>query len=512
MAESFHWADSAAEKVIREFKEKKYTCAAGVTPSGTVHIGNFREVITVDLVAKALNNKNKKTRFIYVWDDFDRLRKIPSNVPKTFKKYLGMPISDIPDPWKCHKGYADHFEKEFEEYLGKVDISPVFLRESERYRACYYSDEVKTALVNKEKIAEILNKFRKEPLEEDWYPALVYCEKCNKDSTKVLNYDNNYSIEYKCECGNRSEIDFRKKGVVKLRWRTAWPARWFKEKVAFEPGGKDFVAPGSSRHTGEEIIKEIWNRKAPVFQMYDYIILKGKGGKMASSKGEVITLKEVLDVYEPEIVRYLFASTKPNKEFSISFDNDVIKIYEDFDKAERVYFGIEKSGKLAKEKRIYELSCVDEIPKKMPFQPSFRHLTTLLQIYEGDIDKVIKYYDKENKERVKKRAVHAWNWITKYADEDMRFKIDEKSMVKLNNKEKEALSLLVDRLKKKEFDEDGLFEEFYEICKEVGIEPKEFFKISYKVLINKKKGPRLSSFILAIGKDRVVKLLNSKIK
>ena len=38
-----HWADIMADKIIREKGEKElYTCASGITPSGTVHIGNFR--------------------------------------------------------------------------------------------------------------------------------------------------------------------------------------------------------------------------------------------------------------------------------------------------------------------------------------------------------------------------------------------------------------------------------------------------------------------------------------
>ena len=73
----YHWADLAAEKVIQEKVDKKqYTVAAGITPSGTVHIGNFREIITVDLVKRALEKRGKKVRFIYSWDDYDVFRKV----------------------------------------------------------------------------------------------------------------------------------------------------------------------------------------------------------------------------------------------------------------------------------------------------------------------------------------------------------------------------------------------------------------------------------------------------
>ena len=61
-----HWADQVADRIIRERGDLDlYTCASGITPSGTVHIGNFREIITVDLVVKALRSRGKNVRFIY---------------------------------------------------------------------------------------------------------------------------------------------------------------------------------------------------------------------------------------------------------------------------------------------------------------------------------------------------------------------------------------------------------------------------------------------------------------
>ena len=128
--EKRHWADLAAERVIKEKgNKKKYVCAAGITPSGIVHIGNFREIITVDLVVRALRDKGKNVRFIYSWDDYDRFRKVPKNMPKQelLSKYIGIPIVDTPDVFGCHKSYAEHFEKELENSLPPVDIKPEFI-------------------------------------------------------------------------------------------------------------------------------------------------------------------------------------------------------------------------------------------------------------------------------------------------------------------------------------------------------------------------------------------------
>ena len=113
----FHWADQIAEKIIREKGDKDtYTVASGITPSGVVHFGNFREVITVDLVARALMQKGKKVRFIYSWDDYDTFRKVPMNMPKQeeLKEKLFQPIVDVFDPFGEYASYAEHNEKVFE--------------------------------------------------------------------------------------------------------------------------------------------------------------------------------------------------------------------------------------------------------------------------------------------------------------------------------------------------------------------------------------------------------------
>ena len=85
-----HWADITADRIIRQKGEKdQYVLASGITPSGVVHFGNFRETITVDLVARALRKRGKNVRFIFSWDDYDTFRKIPKNLPnKTYWKNI----------------------------------------------------------------------------------------------------------------------------------------------------------------------------------------------------------------------------------------------------------------------------------------------------------------------------------------------------------------------------------------------------------------------------------------
>ncbi len=517
-AKEIHWADLAAENVIKIEDKKEYTCAAGITPSGVVHIGNFREVITVDLVRRALEDKGKNVRFIYSWDNFDVFRKVPKDMPKQelLTPFLRKPIVETPDVYDCHKSYADHNEKAFEESLPAVGIKPEFIDQAKKYKNCEYAEGIRMGMQNRKKIKGILDKYREEPLEDDWYPASIFCEKCGKDDTKIISYDEEYKVGYECiACKHKDVIDIRKKGIIKLAWRIDWPMRWFYEKVDFEPGGKDHSTVGGSFDTAKEIVT-IYGWKAPYYVMYDFISVKGRGGKISSSKGDVIALKDVLEIYEPEMVRWLFASTRPNTEFAISFDLDVLNIYEEFDKNERLYFGKEKSDAnqelIDKEKRMYELSMIEQ-PKEFPLQPSIRNLMNLIQIYEFDLKKVEATFKNEvknnwDKNRVKNRTACVANWLRKYAPDEFKFKLNETiPSMQLKANEKEAVALILNALEKKKMSDDDLHQEFYAIMKKTGVEMKDFFKMMYKILISKEKGPKLAGFINAIGTDRVIKLL-----
>ena len=121
-----HWSEEIAQRIIERNPEKEeYVCAAGISPSGSVHIGNFRDVATSYYVVRALRKMGKKARLLFSWDEFDRLRKVPSNIAKIcpdFDKYLGMPYALIPDPYGKYSSYAEYNEKEYEKSLADMGI------------------------------------------------------------------------------------------------------------------------------------------------------------------------------------------------------------------------------------------------------------------------------------------------------------------------------------------------------------------------------------------------------
>jgi len=533
-----HWADEAAAKIIFEKGEKDlYTCASGITPSGTVHIGNFREIISVDLVAQALRDMGKKVRFIYSWDDYDVFRKVPKNMPKQqeLENCLRSPITMVPDPWERDSSYARHHEVDVESTLPKVGIFPEFIYQVERYRSSLYAQGIRKALEKRDALKEILDKFRDEDhkIQGEWWPVSIFCEKCNKDETDVESWDGDWGLSYKCnKCGNKETLDIRSAKGIKLSWRIDWPMRWEYEKVDFEPAGKDHHSQGGSFDTARHVCKDVYGWDAPVTFRYDFIGTKGLPGKMSSSSGNVITLDDVLNVYTPEVARYLFAGTRPNTEFTISFDLDVIKIYEDYDKTERIAWKIEPAKDDAtyqKELRIYEFSQVSADGKTRrledmvkPYQVPFRHLCNLIQIADGDIEKTLSEISandcnlkKEQIPALKTRSERAKYWIDNCAPEDFRFRLQPEgtsARSSFSETEKTAVRLLRDDVicKIETFSDDKTCSTaIYAVAEKAGIDGKALFTAAYQALIGKDQGPRLASFLRAIDKQRLLGILKN---
>ena len=534
-AQSVHWADIHADRIVREKGQlgiegpdgtvkDHYTCASGITPSGTVHIGNFREIISVELVVRALRRKGQRARFIYSWDDYDVFRKVPKNLPDpaAYEQYLRHPITLIPDPAGEHESFAKANEAALEALLPDVGVEPDYIYQAERYRASRYAEGMRRALEHRETIRGLLNRHRTQPLPEEWWPVTVFSNFTNKDTTTVLAWDGEYGLTYRCEeTGTEETVDLRETAAVKLLWRVDWPMRWAEEGVDFEPAGKDHHSEGGSFDTGSLIAREGYGVEPPTSFQYDFIGIKGRGGKISSSTGEVVGLAEVLEIYQPEVVRYLFAGTRPNAEFSISFDLDVIKIYEDYDRTERVYYGVQEVGekKRAKESRIYELSQVGEVPGLMPLQLPFRHLCNLLLISAGDIDQALAAFpgtedvDEESRRRMRRRAQCAWAWIENFAPEEFRFTlrtgteepepVGEEERAALHDVRAEVEANFAGRGEKE------LEQALYEIAQAHGFASKEFFSLMYRVLIGKEKGPRLAGFMQTIGRQRVLRILEN---
>ena len=121
-------------------------CASGISPSGPIHLGNLREVVTAHLVAEALRRRGHPAVHLHSWDDYDRLRNVPAGLDPSLRAYIGRPLSAVPDPAGQVDSYAAHFIAEFRRALEALGIRVQAVRQSERYpRGDYSSPTARTA-------------------------------------------------------------------------------------------------------------------------------------------------------------------------------------------------------------------------------------------------------------------------------------------------------------------------------------------------------------------------------
>ncbi len=531
-----HWADIAARRTHeRNADATQFTVAAGITPSGVIHVGNFREVITVDLVARALRDRGVDVRFIYSWDDFDVFRKVPVDMPEQdmLQGQLRRSVADVPDPFGETDSYASHHILQFERSLDPLRIEPEFIRQSRRYRAGDYAEGIVKALDGRTEIRRILDQHRKEPLPESWLPLAGFCAECGRDeidfawSGDGLGDEDpmRWQVRMHCRtCDHDGEVDLREGGDVKLPWRVDWPMRWNEEQVHFEPGGKDHSSAGGSYDTASEIVAAIYDFHAPEYVAYDFVRIKGRGGKISSSAGEAVTVADCLQIYEPDMLRWIFASVRPGSEFQISFDLDVIKLYEDYDRARRLAHEAEDGGKSDKKRQIarrtFELASgtgEQIVPgTEPPFVPPFRGLTMILQIFDGEIAKSRAHYEAtgeittpEEAELHDQRAECAWEWIELYAPDDFRYRIREEPVERaLEGDDRIVIERLFTVLAENpKIEEPELIEALKRLCEGTGHEPKTFFPIAYDLLLGRDRGPKLSTLITTMGAQRALPLL-----
>ncbi len=515
-----HWAEVIADELKKT--NKKQVLATGITPSGPIHIGNMREVLTTDAVYRSLIAKDVDASFIYIADDFDHLRKVYPYLPKTYEQYVGQPISEIPCPCGKHDSYADHYLFAFLDSLEEIGIKPQVYRASSMYERGMYEEAIKTALDETPRIRKIIETISKRTLPKHWIPFNIRCEQCNRttNTTPVL-YEYPY-VEYRCQCGFEGKADIRKGGVGKLPWRIDWPARWKILNVTFEPFGKDLGTTGGARETGEHIVKEIYEYPAPAYTMYEFILLKGKGA-MHSSKGTALSAGEMLKMTPPEVLRYLIMKHQPNKHLTFDPGFGLLTLVDDYDQLERVYFDEEEEIKGMKDlDTVYELSQPTEIPKKLPVQIPYRHLVTIVQI-SNDWEEIKEMLHRTNqlpetitekdKKRLQQRIDHVIYWLNNFAPKAITFSVKKQlSDQPLTDEQQTVLRSFLEKATNLTWDPETIHNTIYGIAENQKISPKVAFQSIYTVILGQKKGPRVGYFLSNLDKDFVINRFKEAVK
>lgn len=522
-----HWSERIADKIIERNPNKDcYVCAGGGSPSGSIHIGNFRDLAIPYFVALALKKKGKKVRFLYSFDDFDRMRKVPVNVSKVvdgYDKYIGCPYTYVPNPFGTEEeSYGAYFEKEFAEAVADMGIEVEYIYQTKEYTSGRYANEVAYALEKRKEIYDIQMTFKsQEANDEDrekYYPVAVYCSKCHHDQVVIESYnDETHELTYHCKiCGQTETVNVLEYFDIKLAWKIDWPMRWKAEGVDFEAGGIDHATPGGSYDVSTVIAKEIFGYEAPVFQGYGWLGFQGVSS-MHSSSGINITPAAALKFYTPELIRWLFAKYEPEDAYNFYFDDTIIRHYSEFDKGLASYL-----DGTAEEftKSLFDLCLIEG--REYQNETSFNTISSLAPIVNFNhesLKKAIKALDLEWTPRADERFEKATYFINTYQPEKLFKLLAEKNTAfaeTLSDEEKVIVKKLHDYLANAETVKDKEVQQFIYDCvnnpeltkKENMAIQQKYFKIFYNLLFGTDAGPRLYLFFAASDKSSYIELLN----
>ena len=524
-----YWADSIAEQVIgRNPHKEEYVCAAGISPSGSIHIGNFRDVATSYFVAKALIKQGKRARLLFSWDEYDRLRKIPANVAKIapdMERYLGRPYVDAPNPFEDGAiNYARHFEEEFENAMVAFGIAPDYRYQAALHRSGCYAPHIIHALKERERIFDILSGFRTQEAavgeREAYYPVSIYCPVCGKDDTTITSLSADCRLAaYTCACGHAAEFDFTKDFHCKLAWKVDWAMRWLFEGVDFEPGGKDHASPSGSYQVSSVIAKEIFGCRPPLFAGYEFIGIKGATGKMSGSSGLNLIPATLLKLYQPEVILWLYAKTDPMKAFDFCFDEGILRQYFEFDKQYQEY----RDGAANDFVRAVMENClinarrIEPVPMGLLVQ-----LGSVVDFNIGMLETVFaKIGQPYTYAQFADRLQRARYWLEQCSPQSvnrLRAKRNWPVYEQFSAEEKQEIALLHAYLASGGYALEDLQTELYAIPrraaggdmgeKELKARQSVFFRNVYQLLLDKEQGPRLYLFLYAIEKEQYLGLLD----
>ena len=516
------WYDMMAQKVIQ--REQKLCRSLslvrtemGLGASGFPHIGSLGDAARSYAVTLALKGLGFNSELVAYCDDKDGLRKVPVGLSKDLEKYLGFPVSSIPDPFGCHESYGKHMSSLLLESLDKCGIEYRYYSAKEVYEKGLLLNEIRTILLNAKKVGEIV----KEEVGQERYtevlPFFPVCSNCGRIyTTKAYKFEpETDKVLYKCEgleirgkliegCGHEGEADITK-GEGKLTWKGEFAARWKALDIRFEAYGKDIA---DSVKINDRICREVLGYEPPSHAKYEMFLDKG-GKKISKSAGNVFTPQIWFRYGSPQSLLLLmlkrFVGTRT---LDVS---DIPAYMNELDGFEDVYFGKKQVGEkeAIKLKGLYQYCYVMKTPAKPSVHVPYNLLAFLVKMAPKEClndyvtEKLQSYgYLQKNQtvtSDLAKRIEYALNWTRDFEE-------IKETDVTLTSEEKKAITELITKLEA-ENEPDKIQNAIFNSAKSNGLPPSVFFKTLYKILMGAPQGPRLGPYVLAMGKQNVIAAL-----
>ena len=521
-----YWADTVADEIETREPDEPIVIKGGISPSGVAHLGNFNEIMRGYLVAQVLRDRGYQVRQVFTSDDRDPLRKLPRTLADTdgelvslgevdaeaLGRNLGVPYTDIPDPFGEADSYAAHFAALLEADADRLDIPVEMISTTELYENGSFDPVIDRILADIEAARETIAQYQ-DKIDDSYVPFNPICSECGQVTETVTAVDpEERTIEYRCTgmaadgreiegCGHEGTATFRE---GKLPWRFEWPAEWAVLGVDFEPFGKDHAE--GSWPSGVDIARTVTAVEPPVPMVYEWFTLNGE--PLSSSAGNVITVQDLLELLEPEVIRYFFARN-PKKARNLDIQR-LDQLVDEFDRFERAYFGDvedEHLGPFAKAAYPHVVDQVRDGRIRLPYtfaailgMVDDRDLQVQLARDEGHIAEDTPQWAIDS---ALDRVERARNWARKL-DNEYNYKLQaDLPQVTFEASTATALEDLADFVEAGH-DGEAIQSEIYDTARRHNLEVGEFFEAGYRLFFDDTAGPRLGEFLGDLERDFVV--------
>jgi lysyl-tRNA synthetase class 1 len=281
---------------------------------------------------------------------------------------------------------------------------------------------------------------------------------------------------------------------------------------------------------GSQIVRDVFGAEPPIGPMYAFVGISGMA-KMSSSRGGVPTPDDALEIMEAPVLRWLYARRRPNQSFKIAFDQEIQRLYDEWDALERrVGEGTAPPTDAAAHDRAVRTSAgpLARTPRPLPY----RTLASIVDVTTGDekqILRILRDFDPTmpitSLDEIRPRLDRAQHWVATQMPADQRTRVrdepDVELLSSLSATERESLRLLLDGLDEY-WSLDGLTTLVYGVPKiqlglpldtkptaELKVAQRTFFALLYRLLVGRDTGPRLPTLLLAAGAGRVHRLLGA---
>ena len=518
------WIDDVARRVVEREERlnrglKVFRVECGIGASGIPHIGSIGDCLRSYGVKLGIENLGYKSELIAYSDDRDGLRKIPVGLPKSLERYLGMPVTDIPDPFGCHGSYGEHMSSLLIEALEKVGVEFRFISATEAYKSGLLDEQIHKILVNSEKVKKIVSEMAGLNKPPDWVPYWPVCENCGKIYTthayKLL--PNERKVLYRCEfsfknvkgCGFEGEASYVR-GEGKLPWKGEFAARWAALGIVFEARGKDIE---TSFQINRRISKEVLGFEPPLSILYEMFLDKS-GEKISKSKGSKLTPQQWLKYSPPELLRFLmFKRFKGTRSLSVQ---DIPIYMADLESNLKKYYNLESIGDKRERENIKRLIEYSYFLRKVP-KP--------LKLHYSDVLGVVRTLPWHiNEKAMVNEAYRILSECFEISDKERvldLIRFAGKFHVEIEGVERKSIAIpqnhvpvvkeFLHRLKD-ELNADEINDLVFRVAREYEVKPKDLFKTLYLLIIQIPSGPKLGKLLKSLGVSKVKDIIKSKIE